>query len=63
MTKDQKAEKELLDNMEAAYCSKVYDGAIAKQMRRLFRQKSREWSPFKMGYFVALLLQPPIRKK
>jgi hypothetical protein len=63
MTKAQEAEKKLLDDMESEYSEKVYAGAIAFQMKRLFKQKARTWSPFKMGYFCALLLQPPIAKK
>lgn len=64
MTKAQKAEKKLLDDMERDYCANVADTTkISKQMTRLFKQKSRTWSPFKMGYFCALLLQPPIAKK
>jgi len=64
MTKAQEAEKKLLDGMERDYCANVADTTkIAKQMTRLFKQKSRTWSPFKMGYFCALLLQPPIAKK
>jgi hypothetical protein len=63
MTKAQEAEKKLLDGMERAYSDKVFDGSIGLEMKRLFKHKARAWSPFKMGYFCALLLQQPITKK